>query len=90
VWSTYAVTSSIRVGAGLTYRGKQNPEGSRAVYASGFSTIDAMVEYALDEKTSLKLNVSNLTDRVYADSLYRGFYTPGAPRSVQVTLKSRF
>ena len=90
VWSTYAVTSSIRVGAGLTYRGKQNPEGSRAVYASGFSTIDAMVEYALDEKTSLKLNVSNLTNRVYADSLYRGFYTPGAPRSVQVTLKSRF
>jgi catecholate siderophore receptor len=90
VWSTYAVTSSIRVGAGLTYRGKQNPEGSRAVYASGFSTIDAMVEYALDDKTALKLNVNNLTDRVYADSLYRGFYTPGAPRSVQVTLKTRF
>ncbi|ART54958.1 TonB-dependent siderophore receptor [Acidovorax carolinensis] len=90
VWSTYAVTSSVRFGAGLTYRGKQNPEGSRAVYASGFSTIDAMVEYALDEKTALKLNVSNLTDRVVADSLYRGFYTPGAPRSVQVTLKTRF
>ncbi|PJI97149.1 catecholate siderophore receptor [Acidovorax sp. 69] len=90
VWSTYAVTSNIRVGAGLTYRGKQNPEGSRAVYASGFSTIDAMVEYSFDEKTTLKLNVSNLTDRVYADALYRGFYTPGAPRSVQVTLKTRF
>lgn len=90
VWSTYAVMSNIRVGAGLTYRGKQNPEGSRAVYASGFSTIDAMVEYSLDEKTTLKLNVSNLTDRVYADALYRGFYTPGAPRSVQLTVKTRF
>ncbi|EER58893.1 TonB-dependent siderophore receptor [Acidovorax delafieldii 2AN] len=90
IWSTYAVTSSIRVGAGLTYRGKQNPEGQRTYYASGFSTIDAMVEYSFDEKTTLKLNVANLTDRVYADSLYRGFYTPGAPRSVQVTLKTRF
>lgn len=90
VWSTYAVMSNIRVGAGLTYRGKQNPEGSRAVYASGFSTIDAMVEYSLDEKTTLKLNVSNLTDRIYADALYRGFYTPGAPRSVQLTVKTRF
>ena len=90
LWSTYAVTSSIRVGAGLTYRGKQNPEGQRTYYASGFSTIDAMVEYSFDEKTTLKLNVANLTDRVYADSLYRGFYTPGAPRSVQVTLKTRF
>lgn len=89
-WSTYAVTSSVRVGAGLTYRGKQNPEGQRSYYASGFSTVDAMVEYAFDEKTSLKLNVSNLFDRVYADALYRGFYTPGAARSVQVTLKTRF
>jgi catecholate siderophore receptor len=60
------------------------------VYASGFSTIDAMVEYSLDEKTTLKLNVSNLTDRIYADALYRGFYTPGAPRSVQLTVKTRF
>jgi catecholate siderophore receptor len=63
------------VGAGLTYRGKQNPEGSRAVYASGFGVVDAMVEYAFDDKTSLKLNVSNLFDKVYADGLYRGFYT---------------
>ena len=90
VWSTYAVTSKLRVGAGLTYRAKQNPEGSRAVYASGFAVVDAMAEYAFDDKTSLKLNVSNLFDRTYAEGLYRGFYTPGAPRAVQLTLKTRF
>ncbi len=90
VWSTYAITSKIRAGAGLTYRGKQNPEGSRAVYTSGFGVIDAMVEYAIDDKTSVKLNVSNLADKVYADALYRGFYIPGAARSVQVSLKTRF
>ena len=55
------------------YRGKQNPEGSRAVYASGFGVVDAMVEYAIDDKTSVKLNVNNLFDKVYADGLYRGF-----------------
>jgi catecholate siderophore receptor len=90
VWSTYAVTSKLRVGAGLTYRSKQNPEGSRAVYASGFAVMDAMAEYAFDDKTTLKLNVSNLFDRTYADGLYRGFYTPGAPRAVQVSIKTRF
>ena len=90
VWTTYAVTSKVRLGAGLTYRSKQNPEGSRAVYASGFAVMDAMVEYAFDDKTSLKLNVNNLFDRTYADGLYRGFYTPGVPRSVQMTLKTRF
>ena len=74
----------------MTYRGKQNPEGSRAVYASGFGVVDAMVEYAIDDKTSVKLNVNNLFDKVYADGLYRGFYIPGAARSVQLTLKTRF
>ncbi|MDP3229941.1 MAG: TonB-dependent siderophore receptor [Acidovorax sp.] len=90
VWSTYAVTSKVRMGAGVTYRSKQNPEGSRAVTASGFAVMDAMVEYAFDDKTTLKLNVNNLFDRTYADGLYRGFYTPGTARSVQVSLKTRF
>ncbi|MDD2846545.1 MAG: TonB-dependent receptor, partial [Rhodoferax sp.] len=76
--------------AGLTYRGAQNPEGSRAMQASGFVTADAMIEYSVNDKTSVKLNVSNLSDKLYADTLYRGFYGPGAPRSVQLTLKSRF
>ena len=31
-----------------------------------------MVEYAIDDKTSVKLNVNNLFDKVYADGLYRG------------------
>ena len=90
VWSTYAVTPKLRLGAGLTYRGKQSPEGSRALQASGFATIDAMAEYTFDQKTSLKLNVTNLSDKLYADSLYRGFYTAGAARTVQLTVKTRF
>ena len=49
-----------------------------------------MAEYSFDEKTSLKLNVTNLTNKLYADALYRGFYAPGAARSVQATLKHRF
>jgi len=90
LWSTYAVTSQVRVGAGLTYRGAQSPEGARQVQASGFATADAMVEYNFDDKTSLKLNVQNLSNKLYADTLYRGFYGAGAPRSVQLMLKSRF
>ncbi|WP_037473262.1 TonB-dependent receptor [Simplicispira psychrophila] len=90
LWSTYAVTSQVRVGAGLTYRSGQNPEGSRAMEASGFATADAMVEYSINDKTSIKLNVTNLSNKLYADTLYRGFYGAGAPRSVQLSLKARF
>jgi catecholate siderophore receptor len=39
---------------------------------------------------SVKVNVTNVTDELYADSLYRGFYAPGAARSVQVALKASF
>lgn len=90
LWSTYAITSQVRAGAGLTYRSAQNPEGSRAMQAESFVTVDAMLEYSLDEKTSLKLNVQNLSNKLYADTLYRGFYSPGAPRTMQLTLKTRF
>ena len=90
LWTTYAFTPKFRMGAGLTYRGKQSPDGRRDLTTSGFAVIDAMAEYSFNDKTSLKLNVNNLADKLYADTLYRGFYAPGAARTVQLTLKTRF
>lgn len=90
LWTTYRIDNQWRVGMGLNYRGEQNPEGARHVTAPAFTTVDAMAEYTLNEKVTLKLNVTNLTDKLYADTLYRGFYAPGAPRSVQLSLKAMF
>jgi catecholate siderophore receptor len=90
LWTTYRVTSQWRVGGGLNHRGAQNPEGARHVKAPSFTTADAMVEYALTTATTIKLNVTNLTDELYADSLYRGFYAPGQARKVQFNLKHQF
>ncbi|MDZ4201206.1 MAG: TonB-dependent siderophore receptor [Gallionella sp.] len=90
LWTTYRVTPKVRLGAGLNYRSEQNPEGQRTLVAKSFATADAMVEYTVSDSTSLKLNVTNLTDKLYADSLYRGFYAPGAARSVQLSLKTLF
>ena len=90
LWTTYRVASQWRLGLGLNYRGEQNPEGARQVTAKAFTTVDAMAEYQLDASQTLKLNVSNLTDELYADSLYRGFYAPGAARQVQLSYKVLF
>ena len=90
VWSTYRVFPKLRLGLGANYRSSQSPEGSRAVKAAGFVTFDAMAEYSFTEMTTLRLNVTNLTDKLYADTLYRGFYGPGQPRRVQLTLKHLF
>ncbi len=90
LWTTYRLTPQLRLGGGLNYRGEQNPEGARHVTAKSFTTLDLMAEYMINDMTSLKLNVANVTNELYADSLYRGFYSPGAPRSVQLTLKVQF
>lgn len=90
LWTTYRITPKLRVGGGLNYRGEQNPEGNRTVLADSFVTGDLMAEYTFTDMWSAKLNVTNVTDKLYADSLYRGFYVPGASRSVQLTVKAMF
>lgn len=90
LWTTYRVLPKLRIGAGLNYRGSQNPEGQRATRAQSFVTADAMAEYTFNEAFTAKLNVTNLFDKLYADTLYRGFYGPGAPRRVELTLKTMF
>ena len=90
VWTTYRFLPKFRVGLGANYRSSQHPDGSRAVKAKGFVTFDAMAEYNLTDTMSLKLNVTNLTNKLYADALYRGFYAPGATRRVELTFKALF
>ena len=90
LWTSYLLTSQWRVGGGLNHRGAQSPEGNRNVVAPAFTTLDAMAEYSFSDATTLKFNVNNLSNKLYANTLYRGFYGPGAPRTVQVSLKSLF
>ncbi len=89
-WTTYQVATQWRLGLGLTHRSEQNPEGSRNTVASAFTIWDGMVEYLVNDNTTVKLNVSNLGNKLYADGLYRGFYSPGAPRKVMLSLKTVF
>lgn len=90
VWSTYRVGTWWRVGLGATYRSEQTPLNNRINTAQALTVWDAMVEYTVNESTSVKLNISNLADKTYADGLYGGFYTPGAPRKAMLSVKTVF
>lgn len=90
LWNTYQVTPQWRIGAGLNHRGSQTPLTNKARKAPDFTTADLMVEYTIDWRMSVRLNVNNVTDELYADSLYTGFYTPGAARNAQLSLKLTF
>ncbi|ROZ66589.1 TonB-dependent siderophore receptor [Ramlibacter sp. WS9] len=92
VWTTYQVTPQWRVGGGLNFRGAQSPADvtAPAWEAPAFVTADLMAEYTINQQFAVKANLSNLTDKLYAESLYRGHYIPGAGRMLQVALSAKF
>jgi catecholate siderophore receptor len=92
VWTTYRLTPQWRIGGGLNGRSHDKPVAPPATavpVAPGFVTADLMAEYTADGVT-IRLNVTNVTDKLYADVLYRGHYIAGKPRTVQLTTAYRF
>ncbi len=90
VWNTYQITSQWRVGLGINFRGEQTPIRNPGWTVDSYVTADLMAEYAMNEKITLKGNVSNLANKLYADALYAGHYIPGAGRVAQVTMNIKF
>ena len=89
VWTTYQVTPQFRLGGGLNFRSEQTPNRNPGWAAPSFVTADVMAEYAF-EKFTLKANVSNVTNKLYADALYTGHYIPGAGRVYALTASVKF
>lgn len=89
IWTTYQIDAKWRVGGGLNWRSAMNPQQS-TIMAPGYTTVDLMAEFAMSRDLMLKLNLTNVTNELYADALYRGHYVPGAPRTVQLTASYKF
>jgi catecholate siderophore receptor len=90
VWSTYQVTPHWRVGGGLNTRGRQTPNRNPGWTVPSFVTADLMAEYTVSSTLSLKSNLNNITNTLYADQLYTGHYIPGAGRMLQITASVKF
>ena len=92
LFTTYRLTDQWRVGGGLTAVSENKPANSvtSTNRAPGYVKADALVEYKINQNNTLKLNVDNLLDKVYYNTLYRGFAAPGDERSVRLTLTAKF
>jgi len=88
LWTTYRLSPAWRVGGGLTARSGTRPALSQ-LYAPKFVVGDLMAEYTAGN-LAVKLNVTNVADKLYADELYRGHYIPGQGRTVQLTTSVSF
>lgn len=93
LWTTYKLGQAWRVGAGLNARSSDRPVGLAAgsqIKAPSFVTADLMAEYRANEQLTYKANLTNVTDKHYADYLYRGHYVQGRPRTLLVSVGYRF
>ena len=54
-----------------------------------YTLLDAMISYRIQD-VRLQLNANNLTNKLYADNVYRGHYIPGKGRNFQLTASYKF
>jgi catecholate siderophore receptor len=94
LWTTYRIDSKWRIGGGLTAVSEQGPSSANAAAlanrAPGYVKADALIEYQWNERNTIKVNIDNIGDTVYYSSLYQGWPSLGAGRSVRATLTSKF
>ena len=92
LFTTYRIDYKWRVGGGFTAVSQNKPANSVTTgnRAPGFVKADALVEYVVNQNNTVKLNIDNLFNKLYYNTLYRGFTAPGPERSVKLTLTSRF
>ncbi|HEX2010631.1 MAG TPA: TonB-dependent receptor, partial [Roseateles sp.] len=89
IWTTYKITPAWRLGLGVNARSADSPQLAPTIVAPKFVTADLMAEYTQD-KLSFKFNLTNVSNKLYADMLYRGHYVPGKGRDFQMTAAYKF
>ena len=82
----------ITVGGGVRYASELFVNAANTIRVPGYALADAMVEYDVNTHLSLRVNVNNLTDRVYIRNVNNngGRFNPGIPRSATLTSSVRF
>ena len=90
LWMTYDVSKRWGGGGGIVGRARMFASFSNQVELPGFGRVDGLVYYRFGAHR-LSLNVENLLDaRYFATANGDNNVSPGAPRSVQLTLRGGF
>lgn len=91
-WTTFRLPYSIRVGGGVRYTDRIFINTANTTSMPGYAIADALVEVPLGPRLLLRLNVNNITDKVYIRSINNNAqrYNPGTPRSFLLSTQVRF
>jgi catecholate siderophore receptor len=93
-WTTYQWTPKLTVGGGAQYMDartsniRSSDRENFAITAAPYWVGDAVASYRVNETTTLRLNIYNVTNRIYTFELASGQSIPGPGRSA--TLAAQF
>ncbi|WP_211472927.1 TonB-dependent receptor [Collimonas humicola] len=90
-WTTYKVAPHWEVGGGASYMSARYANPANTVQAGGYTRWDATVAYT-QPKYDIRLNLFNLTNKMYYDALIQsdgGRSVPGTGRTAMLSLNYR-
>jgi catecholate siderophore receptor len=92
LWTTVRLVRDMRVGGGLRYTDPVFINAANTIQVPRYTVADALLEAPIGRQLTLRLNVYNLTDRIYIRSINNngGRYNPGTPRSFLLSTAVRF
>lgn len=95
LWTVYEFTDRLSIGGGLNAVDRRSADQSGAAYIPGYTTVDGMVSYQVNDHLGLRLNAFNLGDAHYYSNAYyssavENHVVPGAGRSVTVTATLKY
>jgi catecholate siderophore receptor len=92
IWTSWRINSDWMVGGGVQYVGerisdvRQSPTANIQILSPEYTVLDAVVEWELSDEVQLRLNLYNLTDEEYFQSLSSAQSIPGASRAAILSL----
>lgn len=92
LWSTYDFTPAWEIGGGMTYLSSRYAANTDLVEVGGYTRWDAEIAYH-QKKYDLRLNLLNLTNKYYYDTLIQsdgGRAVPGIGRTILATATYKF
>jgi catecholate siderophore receptor len=92
LWTTYEFPVRLTLGGGVRYMDDVFVNAPNTIRVPGYALVDVMAQYDVNAYLSIRLNVNNLTDRVYIKNVNNngGRYNPGPPRAATITSSVRF
>ncbi|EEM1821192.1 TonB-dependent siderophore receptor [Salmonella enterica subsp. enterica] len=90
LWTKYNLTKDLSAGAGIVYTGKTYANTKNTASVPRYTVFNSMLRYQANKNTTLQININNMFNKTYYDTLYPNFATFGPGRQIIGNIEYKF